>query len=118
MKTKHLIYLLGLPLMIYTCSSDSPDDVIPDPKPDPTSEITYDDNIKSIMSANCTQCHGAPTSQGAPFSLTTFTQVKNRVDVIISRMNNSANPMPPAGLLSTDVRAMVKQWKDDGLLEN
>ncbi len=119
MKTKHLTYLLGISLFLYNCSSSSPNDLIDqEPDPDPSTEITYDDDIKSILNNRCTGCHGNPTQNGAPFSLTTFNSAKNRIDDIISRINNASNPMPPSGLMSQEVRDEIQQWKDDGLLEN
>ncbi|MEC3908368.1 hypothetical protein VOI54_15160 [Tamlana sp. 2201CG12-4] len=119
MKTKHLFYLIGISIFLFSCSSSSPDDVTPpDPDPDPTDKVTYDDDISSIMSNNCTRCHGNPPSQGAPFSLTTFTGVSSRVDRIIARVNSSSNPMPPDGQIELELRQKIEQWKDDGLLEN
>jgi mono/diheme cytochrome c family protein len=122
MKTKNLIYILAMSMLLFNCSSDSNDDVSgqpdPDPDPDPTTKITYSANIASIINNNCNQCHGSTPSNGAPFSLTTYSQVSGRVDRIIARANNANNPMPPSGLMSSNLRAMIQQWKDDGLLEN
>ena len=84
----------------------------------PGTSITYDANISSIMANNCNQCHGSTPSNGAPFSLTTFAQVSGRIDRIIARTNDASNPMPRAGLMSKNLRDMIQQWKDDGLLEN
>ena len=70
------------------------------------------------MSGNCTSCHGSPTSNGAPTSYTTYNQVRNDVDKIISRINNASNPMPQNGLMPLATRQLIQQWKDDGLLEN
>lgn len=119
MKFKNLIYALAISLLLFNCSSDSNDDLTPeeDMTPSPTA-ITYDGNIRSIMSNNCNQCHGSTPQNGAPFSLTTFDQVRNRVDRIIARTNSTTSPMPPAGPISSNLRAMIQQWKDDGLLEN
>jgi len=120
MKFKNLTYTLAITLLLFNCSSDSNDDLIQEEEIDPT-VITYDGDIKSIISNNCHQCHGSTTDNGAPFSLTTYDQVKSRVDRIIARTNNASNPMPPAsagGQISSGLRAMIQQWKDDGLLEN
>jgi uncharacterized membrane protein len=124
MKSTKLIYALALCLIFFNCSSDSNDDLQEeqeeqqeemDPNPTP---ITYNDDIRSIMTNNCTQCHGSTPTSGAPFSLTTYSQVSGRIDRIIARTNNASNPMPRAGLMSIELRDMIKQWKDDGLLEN
>ncbi|WJJ97899.1 c-type cytochrome [Algibacter luteus] len=118
MKTKNLIFVLAISMLLFNCSSDSNDDVKEqEMNPDPTT-ITYSANIASIINNNCNQCHGSTPSNGAPFSLTTYDDVKNRVDRIIARVNNSTNPMPPSGQISSSLRDMIQQWKDDGLLEN
>ncbi|GAA3598526.1 hypothetical protein Q4Q39_19900 [Flavivirga amylovorans] len=120
MNFKKMIYTLVISGLIFNCSSNSNDDLAPnpDPDPDPNAKITYDANVKNIISSNCLQCHGNPTASSAPFSLTTFTDVKNRVDAILSRINNTSSPMPPSGQMPSTNRSMIQQWKDDGLLEN
>lgn len=81
--------------------------------------ITYNRDVKTIIDANCTTCHGNVTPN-AGLRLTTFQQVKNSAQNgnLISRMNNAANPMPPSGVLSTTTRAIIDKWAEDGYLEN
>lgn len=121
MKSKKIIFALAMSLLLFNCSSDSSDDLQDDEdqqgmNPDVT--ITYDANIRSIMSNNCTQCHGSTPTNGAPFSLSTFDQVKGRIGRIIARTNSESNPMPRSGLMPIALRDMIKQWEVDGLLEN
>ena len=120
MKTKNLICALAMLIILFNCSSDSSDDLSgqPDPDPDPTTKVTYNADIASIINSNCTQCHGSTPSNNAPFSLTTYDEVKGKVDRIIVRTNSSSSPMPPAGQINSSLRDMIQQWKDDGLLEN
>lgn len=120
MKTKNLIYALSMSMLLFNCSSDSNDDlsVQPDPDPDPTTKVTYNADISSIINNNCTQCHGSTPTNNAPFSLTTYDEVKGRVDRIIARTNSASSPMPPSGQINMGLRDMIQQWKDDGLLEN
>ena len=118
MTFKHLIFVTITSLFIMNCSSTSGDDLSETPDPNPSTKITYDADIKSIMSSNCTSCHGNPKTNGAPTSYTTYTQVKNGINSIISRVNNVSNPMPQAGLMPQANRDLIQQWKDDGLLEN
>lgn len=117
MNFKNLLSLLIIAALTFNCSSNSDDDEETMQDPDPTG-LTYNDDIKSIITGNCTQCHGSPTTQGAPTSFTTYNQVRTSVDIIISRINSTSNPMPAAGLISLDLRNKIQQWKDDGLLEN
>ncbi|GAA4817511.1 hypothetical protein [Litoribaculum gwangyangense] len=124
MSFKNLFLCFSLIGLIYSCSSDSNDDLSPtpnpDPNPNPSGKVTYNGNIKSIMSSFCTSCHGSPTSNGAPMSLTTYAQVVNAVQnrSLIARINSTSNPMPVGGLMSQTNRDLVQQWVTDGLLEN
>ncbi|WP_142783562.1 hypothetical protein [Changchengzhania lutea] len=111
-----------LSALLFSCSSSSNDDLTdaPDPNPNPGAKITYNANIKSIMSGNCTSCHGSTPTNGAPMSLTTYSQVTNAVQNrgLIARINSVSNPMPQNGLMPQNTRDTVQQWVDDGLLEN
>lgn len=121
MKIKNLISVFALFVMLYNCSSsDDETTPTPTPNPNPTGKITYNGNIKSIMSSFCTSCHGSPTTNGAPMSLTTYSQVKSAVENrgLVNRINSTTNPMPQSGLMSQSNRDLIQQWIDDGLLEN
>lgn len=111
MTFKNLIFAGFTSLILLNCSSNDDADI-------PDLIITYDTNIKSIMSNNCTNCHGSPTTSGAPMSLTTYNQVKSNINNIINRINNSTSPMPQSGLMPIATRNIIQQWKDNGLLEN
>lgn len=110
---KNILLQVYICVIFFGCSSDDNTQMN-------ETKITYDANIKSIMSNNCTVCHGSPTSQGAPMSLTTYTEVKKAVESrnLIGRINNSSNPMPQSGLMPQMNRDLIQQWQDDGLLEN
>ena len=107
-------FLLVLLLSFLSCSDGN--DEIPDPN---TAKIDYTTSIKTIMSSNCTSCHGIPTSNGAPMSLTTYTEVKDAINTkgLIDRINSNSNPMPPTGLMTSNNRTLIQRWKDDGFLE-
>ena len=124
MNFKNFIYPFAITsLLLFNCSSGGDDPVSqpdPDPDPTPTTKVTYNANIKSIIDNRCISCHSSPPTSGAPFSLTTYTQVKNNVSGIINRINSSSNPMPPppASALSSTQKELIQKWQDDGLLEN
>ena len=123
MKSTRLIISCLFGLLAFNCSNTSGNDLIPQEQqppaqnPDPTTNVTYTNTIKSIMTNNCVACHGNPPSGGAPTSYTTYTQVKNDIDRIIQAINSSSNPMPPTGLMPSQTRSLFTQWKNDGLLE-
>lgn len=118
MNLKKIICTLTIFVLLFNCSSSSNDDLNQNPDPDPNAKTTYNANVKSIIAGSCLQCHGNPTTNNAPFSLTTYTLVKNRIDAILPRINSASSPMPPTGLIPSGNRDIIQQWKNDGLLEN
>lgn len=125
MNSKKIIPLIVITLLILGCSGgddgpSTPNSNNPDPNPNNSTKITYNSHVKTIMNNNCTSCHGNPTTNSAPMSLTTYNEVKTAVDTrgLIERINNATNPMPQAGLMSQSNRDLIQQWKDQGFLEN
>lgn len=123
MNFKSLFYGLAILLFVFNCSSSSDDDMTsqpdPDPDPTPTEKVTYEADIKSIITSNCTSCHGSTPTNSAPMSLTTYTQVSSYIDAILDRINRTgAGKMPVNGTLSVTDKNLIQQWKDGGLLEN
>ncbi|MGW9684050.1 hypothetical protein [Flagellimonas sp. 2504JD1-5] len=105
--------------MIASCSSESEDDLTDDGPGN--GAITYESRISAIVSSNCLGCHGSPTANGAPFSLTTFSDVSSRASSIltaISRQTGETRAMPPAGRLSQSTIDLFEQWIDAGTPEN
>lgn len=122
MKIKNLIYVFAIMTLFFNCSGGSEDITSPDPNPNPnpSGKITYNGTVKSIINANCTSCHGSPTTNSAPMSLTTYSQVRSAVETrgLINRINDVNNPMPQSGLMSQTNRDLIQQWVNDGFLEN
>ncbi|MEM8999997.1 MAG: hypothetical protein AAGB24_07005 [Bacteroidota bacterium] len=103
------------------CSNDSEDDLVQIEDDDGVSvTVTYDDDIRPIMSASCTSCHSNPPTNGAPMPLTTYEDVVSSVETrdLVGRINSTANPMPQDGLLPVATRNIVDQWVSEGLPEN
>lgn len=88
--------------------------------PNPIDRIVkYSPDIETIMFNHCITCHGGAAPSGG-FTLTTYDEVRAYTEggTLLSRVNNSSNPMPPSGLLSTENRQIIDKWVADGLLEN
>ena len=119
MKKTILILALGS-YLIFGCTNASYEDLhVHDEEENNGQPLTYVDDIKSIIDNNCTSCHGNPPTQGAPTSFTTYTEVKNNINKILTRINSTGSAvMPPTGPISQQLRDDIQQWKDDGLLEN
>lgn len=112
---KNQLTITGMFLMLFmvSCSSGSDDD---DPiiNPPPTT-ITYANTISAIISGHCTGCHGNPTSNGAPMSLTTYASVKEAVENrgLINKIETGAMPKT-GGMLSATQIQNFKTWQTNG----
>ena len=122
MKTNFKLFVSVLSLVILTsCSSDSEDDLTGTDDTPGDGVVTYTANIRPILNSNCVGCHGSPTTNGAPFSLTTFNQVSSRASGIInavSKQTGEAGAMPPSGRMPQANIDLIQQWIDDGTPEN
>src|SRR5687767_5576863 len=89
-----------------------------------TTNVTYSQTITGILTNYaCLNCHGNPTANGAPFSLTTYANVKAQVDAnrlfgAISHQIGFA-PMPQGApkMNNCDINK-VKAWIDAGAPNN
>ena len=112
--------LIVFGIFLISCSSTEIAEAIIVVEPD-AEAITYNKDVQSIINNSCatTACHGSATPP-AGLSLNTFAQVESAVENrgLVARMNNSADPMPQAGMLSQSLRSVIDQWVADGLLED
>ena len=124
MKISKLITLSLVTICIYSCSYDSENDLInasgsiDNP---PGTSINYTDNIRPLMQNSCVGCHANPPTNGAPFSLVSFSQVSARANAVLSAMNRqsgSSNAMPPSGRLPQATIDLIQLWIDNGKPEN
>ncbi|WP_442267715.1 hypothetical protein ACSIGC_08630 [Tenacibaculum sp. ZS6-P6] len=117
---KPLINLFSISILL-TISSCSTSEVPSDETPiDPVEKITYEKDVKGIINSSCatTNCHDA-VNPTAGLALTNFNNVRNAAENgnLFGRINNSASPMPPSGLLPSSTRNIISQWRADGYLE-
>jgi len=116
---KYVIYLMTFLLFVgfSACSNDNGDDL---QNPDP---ITYTNDVKAIIDANCLNCHSDPPSNQAPIALVTYDQVRSSTEngSLISRIQrpeNEAGAMPlGAPRLSQSLIDVIVQWRTDGYRE-
>ncbi|UII24312.1 hypothetical protein [Fulvivirga ligni] len=80
------------------------------------SGISYDDEVKAIITANCfgSGCHDGGT--GSSTNWTNFQNVQNHAAQIKSRTQSGS--MPPNGSLSQDEKDKIACWVNDGALDN
>ena len=89
-----------------------------------TTNVSYSQTITNILTNYaCLNCHGNPTSNGAPFSLTTYANVKTQVDAnrLFGAINHQTGfaPMPQGApkMNQCDINK-VKAWIDAGAPNN
>ena len=83
--------------------------------------VTYNNSVKAIIDNNCINCHGNVPTNNAPFSLTTYADVKLNISEIInriSRANGAGGLMPNGGpRLPQATIDMVVKWQNEGLIQ-
>lgn len=111
MKFTALLLLFSL-IMLNNCTTAFIDEGTTDPV---LEDVTYDDDIQTIMFNHCTTCHGGATPF-ANLSLETYESVKEATENrnLLARIESTANPMPPSGLMTTEDRAKITKWVMDG----
>ena len=87
----------------------------------PTELITFNADVRPILSNACWACHSDPPA-GAPFPLVTYDQVLARAENgqllgAISRPAGDPRIMPPSGRLPQATIDLIAQWIEDGALE-
>ena len=113
-------FLILTTLALTSCANESTSDLIDIPL---VENVTYTNAIKPIMDNNCLGCHGDPTTNSAPMSLTTYAKVKEYVqnDKIIERISKEEGQsgfMPQGGTkLPQPFIDLVIKWKQQGLQE-
>lgn len=110
-----MLYFLSILFLLSSCAYDSASDLIDST---PINQVTYSQNIKSIIDNNCIACHGTTTTNGAPMSLTTYENVKDAVlnrGLIdrISREEGVSGAMPLGGpKLPINNINLIIQWQN------
>ncbi|MDR6967032.1 putative membrane protein [Flavobacterium arsenatis] len=120
MNLKNTLLFTSLVLVLISCTNDSTNDLT---EPLDINQTVKFSSVQSIMQNNCNNCHGNPTSGGAPISLVTYNEVKAAVleSDLIGRMsieNGGDGLMPEGGprLPQTTIDVVIK-WQADGFQE-
>ena len=81
--------------------------------------VTYENQIRLIISQNCITCHSGSNPNGN-LRLENYNQVRNASEIgtLIQRINDTANPMPTSGLMSVSTRVLFDVWVNNGFIEN
>ncbi len=117
MNRRNIIAFIALIVIYSSCTKAVIDESIPTP---PINRLVkYNPDIQGIMFNHCITCHGGAAPSGG-FALTTYDQVRFYTENknLISRINDTSDPMPPSGLLKSENRQIIEKWVADGFPEN
>ncbi|SIQ73740.1 c-type cytochrome [Maribacter ulvicola] len=118
---KHIfkIVLLALVLAVISCTKAIIDEGDKSTLPPITKTVTYEADIKLIMTNNCITCHAGP-APNAGLDLSNYQNTKYSAEQgsLVARMNSATNPMPPNGTLSPQTLQIIDKWITDNLPEN
>jgi mono/diheme cytochrome c family protein len=113
----------GISVVVMILLSGCTQSIIPGEYLDSTipidSVVTYENQIKSVISQNCIACHSGNNPNGN-LRLENYNQVRNASEIgtLIQRINDAANPMPTSGLMSVSTRVLFDEWVNNGFIEN
>lgn len=88
----------------------------------PGGPVSYANNVKAIIDANCIMCH-SPGGISEFRPLTNYAQVKAAVENTnlldrIQRRSGEEGAMPQTGRMPQDKINLILQWAQNGLPEN
>ncbi|GLB52210.1 hypothetical protein NBRC110019_12490 [Neptunitalea chrysea] len=115
---KSVLYIVLFTGFFVSCTTHTYEDITGDPVVI-EDDVTYTANVKSIIDANCVNCH-APGQTASFRLLTNYTEVvsamqnTNMLDRI-QRQNGESGLMPANGRMSQNNIDIILQWNEDGL---
>ena len=108
--------LVSLAVFIFiACGDTSREELTEVVEIDANVAITYESDVKPIITEYCIRCHTNPPKFNAPFSLEGFNLVNNRAERVNLRIANGT--MPPNGAIPAAEREIIRRWIEDGQLE-
>lgn len=101
-----------------SCEQNELSDLVADDTNNPD-VVTYQNTAKFILDNSCVECHNATTMSGG-VSLHTFENAAAEAasGIMLARMTSETDPMPPSGNLPDAIIQDLRDWLEDGLLEN
>ena len=109
-KIKSIIFI-GLAIVVVGCKKE-------DIKEPIDRTVTFEMDIKNIVANNCQTCHSG-LLPSADVDLTTYQNVRFFAEqgALLTRIEDTEEPMPPSGLLSDEHRQLIAKWATDGFPE-
>ncbi|MDG0816124.1 hypothetical protein [Bdellovibrio svalbardensis] len=98
-----------------TCGTGSTDVVVVDTTPATVSfaQLVSSDAKLGVFKNQCFSCHTGSSAR-AGLDLSDYAQSKAKAAKILTRINDSSNPMPTSGMMSSSMRSIVEKWVSTG----
>ncbi|MGZ5279599.1 MAG: hypothetical protein ACXWC9_06640 [Pseudobdellovibrionaceae bacterium] len=80
-------------------------------------QLTGMDPVYNVFRMRCFSCHSGERASGST-DLTNYPVAFGKATSIQGRVNNSASPMPPSGLLPAAERDIIGRWVRNGARQN
>jgi len=107
------IVIALLPFLVFGCYTKNVSDFQPIITIPDSVVITYTNNVKPIITTNCSFSSSCHSSASIVFGLDDYTSTKSNGDLIVKAINHTAgtSPMPKGGskLSSSDI-ATIEKW--------
>jgi mono/diheme cytochrome c family protein len=65
---------------------------------------------RGVFASRCVSCHGTGGQSNANWDVTSYSATVAKKDKVLSRIDDTAQPMPPTGLLEERERALIRLW--------
>jgi hypothetical protein len=114
------IYLLPLILMC-SCHYETYEDIIPEPDPADTTEVSYQTDIRPILVNNCYECHAQSGSSAIKLDSydNLIPYIENGSFLGAIKHENGFLPMPDGGAqLPAQQIEIIKKWIEAGYPDN
>lgn len=119
LKTTLVLLLTGM-LSLTSCERSSLSELVAiEEEEEPIAVVTYENTAKAILDSACVECHNInePTA-GVRLDAYEFAFMEADSGIMLARMTNTTNPMPPSGNLPDNLIQDIMDWVEDGVLEN
>ena len=118
---KRIIFLFSVGILGFTsCETSSLSELATvEEDEDPVAVVTYENTAKAILDSACVECHNInEQTAGVRLDAFEFAFIEADSGIMLARMTNTTNPMPPSGNLPNNLIQDITDWIDDGILEN
>ena len=106
---KNILLLASLIIFTISCTWESEEMLYPEPEACDTTNVSFSEDVKPILSANCFECHSNVNAPDFAFGITLedYEDVKASLNLIVGAINHKEGfPAMPRGAEKLDTCAI------------